>query len=263
MFNRFPNRSMGKAIISGLIAFNSLSAQATLTSYNSNGVDLVYSSVSDVTWTKDANLLGTMMAEQGYTTIVNAIIALTPIIYNDPDLFDPFVHYHSLSAVDFKSDDLGRTSWYGALAFVNYLNDKNYGGSSEWRLPTTKRVIFNPTDALTIANGIDPGEEYAELSFSELRGEFNQPIVDQNNIFYNDKAYFYWTGSEYWLPNSVYSFDMTNGIQSNYRKVSNLFYAWAISPGQISAVPEPKSQTLLLAGLVLLGISKSWNKEHK
>lgn len=71
----------------------SLNAHAELTSYNPNGVDLVYSSVSDVTWTKDANLLGSMIASRGFDTVVNEIIAASPIITNTPNGYSSYTHF--------------------------------------------------------------------------------------------------------------------------------------------------------------------------
>lgn len=43
-----------------LLSLNTLNAQAALTVGTSNGQSVVYSSVSNITWTGDANLLGTL-----------------------------------------------------------------------------------------------------------------------------------------------------------------------------------------------------------
>ncbi len=49
-----------------LLSLTTLNAEAALTAYTAAGnTPVVYSSVSDITWTADANLLGTMIQAQG------------------------------------------------------------------------------------------------------------------------------------------------------------------------------------------------------
>lgn len=109
------------AVTLALSAF-SLSAHATLTSYTVNGTDLVYSSVSDVTWTKDANLLSTWIGtssdndSNGTLDIIDAIIAASPTISNTPNFYDGYTGTYSLSSSDFSSD--GKVSWFGAMALL-------------------------------------------------------------------------------------------------------------------------------------------------
>jgi hypothetical protein len=66
------------SILSSAIFLTALSlspqANAALVSYTSDGADLFYSSISDVSWTKDANLLSTMISNSGYNTVVDAIL---------------------------------------------------------------------------------------------------------------------------------------------------------------------------------------------
>ena len=74
------------------LAFN---AQASLTSYNASGVDLVFSSVSDVTWTKDGNLLQTLGNTQGY------------------QIRGAFANYYNQLKADFKS--IAASGWGAEL----------------------------------------------------------------------------------------------------------------------------------------------------
>ncbi|MBF4991885.1 PEP-CTERM sorting domain-containing protein [Methylophilus sp. QUAN] len=254
---------MGKAVISGLIALNSLCAQATLTSYSSNGVDLVYSSVSDVTWTKDGNLLGSMIASQGFDTVVNAIIASSPTITNTPNGYisyndHSFYRLNSIYTVtesDFV-DPTGLTTWWGAMAFANYLNSINYGGSSQWRLPT---AAYIGNDAYnTNTNGVIEGDELTELFYHELKGEPYYSVPD--TITFDNETAIFWTGTELAadvLPFGRYqawAFINLYGFQFDKFKDASS-HAWVVSSGQIAAVPEPDSLVMLLAGFGLLGIA--------
>lgn len=153
-----------RLLVASGILLAATQAQAALTGYTSNGVDVVYSSVSDVTWTKDANLLGTLFATQGFSTVVNNILAVSPTISNTPNGYSPTGTY-TLNSVDFRSD--GRTSRFGAKAFINYLNSTNYGGSTQWCLQTiaiqTRDTFYN-----IVGNGSIAGDEYSELYYQEL-----------------------------------------------------------------------------------------------
>lgn len=250
--------------------------QAALTSYTAkDGVQVVYSSVSDVTWTKDGNLLGSMFASQGFSTVVDAIIAASPTISNTPNTFSPTGTY-TLSAIDFSSN--GSTSWFGAMAYINYLNSISYAGSNQWHLPTIidrgtpgcDLFAYSGTDCghNTATNGTAKGDELAELYYQELGslaskdiyGDY-QPdygIKDTNNTFVNEQSSLYWSGTES-APNAdgAWGFGTNYGYQSEFVKndsfTNSLFYAWAVSPRQIAAVPEPDSVVLLLVGLSLVG----------
>ncbi|MFJ5445969.1 DUF1566 domain-containing protein [Methylobacillus methanolivorans] len=221
-------------LLASALLFASLNVHAELTSYNPNGVELVYSSISDVTWTKDANLLASLISSQGHSTIVDAIIAVTPTITNTPNVNSPLGIY-TLSAADFSEN--GRTSWWGALGFVNYLNSVSYGGSDQWRLPT-------------VATSSD---EFPELFFQELGGTAWRPIPN-TATFDNEQSYTYWSGAEYSSVPSVFAwvFGNHNGFQG-YGLKEDQRYAWVVTSGLVAAVPEADIYAMLLVGLGLLG----------
>lgn len=64
---------------------------------------------------------------------------------------------------------------------------------------------------------------------------------------------FYWFGKEY-QPNTqqAWFFLMDRGEQASHTKEYS-FYAWAVHPGDIGAVPEPETYALFVAGLVVIG----------
>lgn len=235
-----------KPLLAGLLVLGATQAQATLTNYTANGQEVVYSSVSDVTWTKDANLLGSMFASQGFDTVVNAIIAASPTIANTPNAFSPSGVY-TLTVSDFNSD--GQTNWFGAMAYVNYLNSINYGGSKQWRLPlaATQNNEFN-----TPSNGSTAGNELSELFYQELGSRAGDSIIN-TSIFDDEQTGNYWFGTEYARsPKDALVFGTGDGYQNDAFK-SHQFYAWAVSPGRIGVVPEPESIAMLLLGLSLVG----------
>ena len=73
-------------VIAALMAVTSHD-QATLTPITAaNGAELVYSSVSNATWTADTNLLGTLMQRNGFEAMARAIIAVTPSFVTTTEL---------------------------------------------------------------------------------------------------------------------------------------------------------------------------------
>ncbi len=70
--------ALAVGVFLSVAAFNS---NASLTSYTGDGgVGLVFSSISNVTWTQDANLFQTLANSYagGYTAFVNTVIASVP-----------------------------------------------------------------------------------------------------------------------------------------------------------------------------------------
>lgn len=206
MFNFLHTQKIYKGLLVGILALNTLSAEATLTSYNSNGVDLVYSSVSNVTWIKDGNLLGGMIASYGFTSVVSNILTMSSRISNIPNYYSPAGTY-TLTERDFSSS--GAASWFGAMAYVNYLNSIKYGGSNQWYLPTVINTSYNYNSP---TNGTVPGDELQELFYSELGGTAFNPIPNTAN-FNNENSYYFWSGTEYLQkPASAWGFNNFYGI---------------------------------------------------
>jgi len=255
-----------KLAASVLLSLTALNAHATL-KVTDNGLG-VYDSGLNATWTQDANLLGTWEGayqSTSYYNIVNAIIANDPVIHDTPNEYDGsyrnyeggrYLKYsgtYTLSANDFGSG--GTVDWWAAQAYVSYLNSLNngvgYSGSNNWTLPTT-------VDNLSSQNFIPSpsSSQLAELFYSELHGTGSLPIP--SGPFSNLDSYAYWSGTEHgsFDPISAWIFNHSADYQTSIDKV-NLFSAWVVSSGQVSAIPVPGAVWLFGTGILgLLGLKR-------
>lgn len=235
-------------------------AHSALSSYTSNQVNLVYSSVSNVTWTQDGNLLGTMFVNRGFDVVVDEILSVSPTIMNTPNANSPNGVY-TLSSADFTND--GGATWFGAQAYIKYLNNIAYAGSNQWRLPAVvdrgntqcndDSFSGGTTCGYNVAtNGPMIGDELPELFYKELGSKAGTAIKDTDNKFVHTRA-LYWAGNEY-VPNpyGAWGFDTRDGYQDATIK-GNLFYtAWAVTAGQIGPIPEPETISLFTSSLALI-----------
>jgi hypothetical protein len=235
-------------------------AQASLTT-NANGLG-VYSSVSSATWTQDANVLGTLEGvyqSTSYNNIVTAIInASNGVIHDTPNVYDKVANSgnYTLTAADFGSG--GSVTWWAGQAYVHYLDTVNYGGSSLWALPTTPDTNssygYNQTSSQI-------AQLYTtELGFGILGIFGNNLSGGQKNIgpFSNVQANTYWSGTENNASDPRYAWDFNNsdGYQYSNSKFYQ-FYAWAVSPGQVSAVPIPGAVWLFGSAITgLIGFNR-------
>ncbi|WP_020482712.1 DUF1566 domain-containing protein [Methylomonas sp. MK1] len=279
-------KSVGKvAWMAGMaLGLNMATAEAALTAYSPNGVELVYSSLGNVTWTADGNLFKTLADGYagGTSAFLNAVIASVPEgkINDSPNYWDTPANsgYHTLSASDFNTTT-GRVNWFGAKAYVTYLNSINYGGSNQWRLPNwTDTGAAGPQYGISgtdFGYNVNPASsELAQLYYAELgktayvntSGEgpqSNYGILGSSTFsdttgsvgpFSNVHTFAYWLGTEYTPDGRAWDFFTTVGVQG-YDGKDYQSYAWAVSSGQVAAVPLPGAMWLMGTGLIgLLGL---------
>lgn len=193
-------------------------AAAALQPYIANDVKLVFDTQNQITWLQDANLLLTFINAQGYSAVTSAIVAASPTIEDYTHIINPFGTYHlQANQRDFMGGrDLGRVSWYGALAFAEYLNSIAYAGSTHWRLPVVTEVPVRDASV-----------------FSNL-----------NFVFWTSQTDSYYVYQAWYLN----TFNGAHAIASK----DNYFNVWPVTNGLVSAVPAPGAVWLLLAGLPLV-----------
>ena len=238
-----------------LLASTTIStAQASLFD---RGNGLIYNDATQTTWVADANLFQTQAA--GNNNLVTDIIAANNgVIIDTPNLNDtiPFSGTYTLSSVDFTISN-GRMDWWGAQAYIGYLNNIGYAGYNNWALPSTAPEIagFNTT-----------GSQMGELFYNELGGVAIYGIVSTDNANYNlftnftNVNRFYWSGSEQTIsPDRAWMFGFDIGLQLARPKYEQR-YAWIVRPGDVIAVAEPATFWLFSIGLMsLLGLRRRGN----
>jgi hypothetical protein len=221
----------------------------------------VYDTTNNVTWTSDANLMATQAASYsgGSAAFVSAVIADSGgVIHDTPSYYDPSGTY-TLSATDFNPSN-GTMTWWGAQAWVHYLDVTNYGGSNRWVLPTT--VDSNASAGYpngAAGNAAQSSSQLAQLFYGGLGQVAGASITTTHNgsysLFSNVQDYGYWSGTEYsagpydaWtLGPTGYQIDITKNLYGSALAVQ-------------APVPLPAAAWLLLAGLG--GIGSFARKKH-
>ncbi len=130
---------------------------------------------------------------------------------------------------------------------MSYLNSINYGGANQWRLPT---VLGYAEIGGYFGNRNQ--SELNELFYIELGGSQGYAVPD-TVFFENEQASLflsYWLGTEYASnPDRAWGFFSHSGYPYPEFK-STKFSVWAVSPGQIAAVPLPAASWLMGVGLL-------------
>lgn len=223
-------------LIAAATLASSGAAQAAL---NDRGGGLLYDDVLKVTWLQDANYAKT----SGYDA-------------------------------DGRMNWTAATAWADKLSFHDSVRNVDY---SDWRLaantPVGANWNHNYSPAGTTDNGYNITSQKSELSYMYyvnlgLKARYNTSGVVQSDfgvfgngtnvgqkdvgLVKNLQAYTYWSGTAV-APGSpvVWAFSTEDGRQGATLFDSD-FYAWAVRPGDVAAIPEPETYAMLLAGMGLL-----------
>lgn len=176
----------------------------------------------------------------------------------------------------------GRVSLSGAQSWIATLNASSLYGYSDWRLPSVAPVNGSSfqlaatnngsTDVGVAATGLGWGKasEMGHLYYVTLGNKgmctptaagsdacVAQPGWEQKNTgpFANLGTFVYWSGTT--LPGDAgkaFYFYAYYGNQ-NYAPVGETYSAVAVRSGDVLAVPEPRTASLMLAGLVALALA--------
>jgi hypothetical protein len=240
------------------------SAQASL--YD-RGNGLVYDDILNITITKDVSLFQTRATSD--TNLVNKIIA------DIGTVADSYFGPHVLTSNDFHSN-FGSVTWWGAQAWIGYLNFHNFDGYNDWRLPKVSPVngsSFN--DNWSYDGSTDNGWNITSKQ-SELAYLYNVELHNLGYVGNPSKASFQdaanagstdsfttlqssWTGTEYTPPvnkpqvldnGSAWYFQVSGGGQSAVLKSNYDLFAWAVRTGDVAPVPIPGANWLFASGLV-------------
>lgn len=226
----------------------------------------------DVAWTQDANLFRTQTAAN--PNLVTSIISLTPTVTYGSGT-------HTMVAGDFDAST-GTMNWWGANAWVNYLNSISYAGETDWRLPIVGPVNGTSLNSTVSFDGTtDRGfntaaingtaSELAHLFYHELGNlaQFNTAGGSQSGFgvtnsgpFVNLENSGYWSGTESSSgPDFAWIFATAHGGQGSGPMSSQggnfPYFGWAVSPGQVAPVPVPAAVYLFGSGLIgLVGLAR-------
>ena len=170
-------------------------------------------------------------------------------IHDTPNAYDNGTY--TLTTADFNTTT-GAMSWWGAQAWANNLT---LGGVTGWSLPTT-------VPALSGLN--QKGSQMGDLFYNQLGGVSSTSIATTQNANYDlftnvqsSLPYSYWSGSEYGsYPTVAWNFSTSLGDQNtNFKDYQ--FYAWAVRPGDVAAVPVPGAFWLFGSAMVgLMGLKR-------
>ena len=260
-------KSFKRAMASAVALLLSVSAHAALVS-TAGGLG-VYDTVNNVTWTSDGNLFATQAGSYagGASAFVAAVIAASGgVVHDTPNSNDTvaFSGNHTLSGGDFITYGFVTLSWWGAKAWVNYLNATNYAGTNTWALPTT---VDNESNV-----GYPDGwagrpsqssSQLAQLFYGGLGQVAGTAHYFTHNssyaLFSNLQSVSYWAGTESSTRPQIAWGMYVDGKQDRYYKDAGL-YAMAVAPGQVgalSAVPVPGAVWLLGSGVMgLVGLRR-------
>ncbi|NJD05382.1 MAG: DUF1566 domain-containing protein [Methylococcaceae bacterium] len=237
------------------------------------GNGLINDTDLNVTWLRDANSFFTLSGKGKDPAKAQKLI--DDIIAVVPSLADA-IEVHDIVREDFNTRN-GKMSWWGAKAWVDYLNSINYKGFNDWRLPLVNPVNGVELNCTTTYDGsTDDGynttavnptahelphvfyQELHNLSQVKLNGLLRSKGygLKKKGPFAHLKKSLYWTGT----PNPLYAaggdmfhFDTKNGGMGHDQKVFPLnAYAWIVrtglAPKQVSRAGASNSTTPIPTG---------------
>lgn len=220
--------------------------QATLLGRDLNGspdsFEAYYDTDLNITWLADAN-------------------------YGAGSIYDD-IGFNGGTTTDGRMTWASANAWAANLSFTDGV--KTY---DNWRLPSTLEPDASCSEsAFGLSSGYNcTGSEMGHLIYNELGSVAGgsvvgisggwSPIRNANYFLFSNIQYnAYFSATEYTPDNEyAYYFDMRQNLQAFDGKLGSL-YAWAVSPGDVAAVPEPGTYSMMLVGLGLLAFIANQRK---
>lgn len=148
------------------------------------------------------------------------------------------------------------TTWAANLSFYNPVKNITY---DDWRLPATMQPdpsCSNQTSGVSGGFGC-MGSELGHLFYFGLSGTAGHTISQSGDPdfyafthLYNEP---YWSGTEAPDSSRAWYFNTYSGFQATSLKTGGPGFAWAVTSGDVAAVPEADTWVMLLAGAGLVG----------
>lgn len=144
-------------------------------------------------------------------------------------------------------------TWAANLSFHDSVRNVDY---NDWRLPTAlNQNGSGPCFGYNCANS-----EMGHMFYNNLGATANNSVLSGGNtanlaLITNLRSHYYWSGTAHEpdAASRTWSFLTQIGFQ-NYDYQYYEFFAWAVRPGDVAAVPEPEVYALLLAGLGVVAV---------
>lgn len=233
------------------VAIANPTARATLVPYEHNGVQLVYSSVSNITWLQNGNLLNNLFIDRGIPAVYNDIAAAVPTVTLTYSFSGP--QPHTVALTDYLDwwEPNGRANFYGAYAFVQYLNAISYGGVNQWRLPDAINGVYpNPFPSGYVKSG-----DFGQLYYDELNSPSGFGMADPLNYFSNEVGAQYWSATDAdFNVTQPFGFNVGQGDQYFLNR-DFPFFVWPVFSGQVSAIPEASAALFMIPAALLAGFA--------
>lgn len=207
------------------------------------GGQAVYDTELDITWVANANLART----ETFGLPVGSSLGTHPA---DSLGMDGVITVY------------GDMNWAGMLHWFDAMNDANYLGFNDWRLPTT--LVPDASCSGSDSTGFNcSGSEMGHLYYEEFGALANGNALSGDKVklamFTELQTYIgaYMSGTAAVNDAWIRSFNLFAGGQANFLSKELVNLTWAVRSGDVAVVPAPAALWLFSSGLAgLFGLAK-------